>query len=239
VTADHGRVVRFSVVLPVYNEPDVERVVRDVVAMLDDVVPDAGEVVVVDDGSTDGTPAVLDRLARELAMVEVLTQVPNQGHGPALLRGFDAARGEWIGHLDSDDQIPAAELARCWNARDGYQLVLGNRADRNDPPHRLVLSAVVRQFVRVLARRRLRDANVPCKVLTRELWQEVRPLVPGDTFAPSIALAVVAARRGRPILVLDVTHRARRSGETTLKPGRLARAVLRSTRQTAAIARRA
>ena len=239
MTADDTGAVRLSVVLPVYNEPGVEGVVRDVVAMLDDVVPGAGEVVVVDDGSTDDTPAVLDRLQAELAIVRVLHQVPNQGHGPALLRGFDASRGEWIGHLDSDDQIPAAELARCWAARDGSELVLGNRAERHDPPHRLVLSAVVRQYVSVLARRRLRDTNVPCKVFTRELWQQVRPVIPDGTFAPSIALAVVASRQGRPIRVLDVEHRARETGQTTLKPLRLARAVLRSTRQTAAIARRA
>ncbi|HRA34093.1 MAG TPA: hypothetical protein PK748_04170, partial [Acidimicrobiales bacterium] len=64
------------------------------------------------------------------------------------------------------------------------------------------------------------------------------PLVPADTFAPSLALVVVAFRRGRAVRVLEVRHQARLEGETTLRPARLARAVGRSTLQTVAVARR-
>ncbi len=227
-----------SVVLPVYNEPGIERVVREVVALVDDLAPGRGEVLVVDDASTDDTPSTLARLAAELPTLVVLRQEVNQGHGPALLRGFGAARGDWIGHLDTDDQIPTTELGRLWAAREGADLVLGSRVRRHDPRHRLVLTAFTRALVGRLAGTPVHDANVPCKLFTRDLWAEVAPLVPADTFAPSLALVVVASRRGRTVRTLEVRHQARAEGETTLRPARLARAVVRSTAQTVAVARR-
>ncbi len=228
---------RLSVVLPVYDEaPAIEAVVRDVTAVARDLARGECEVVVVDDGSSDGTGAILDRLAGELPEVHVVHQPANRGHGPALLAGFDRATGRWIAHLDSDDQIPAGELKRLWAGRDDAALVLGVRAQRADPTHRLVLSRVVRRAVAVLAGRPIRDANVPCKLIAADLWREVRPLLADDTFAPSIALAIVAARRGRPIREAVVAHRARASGTSSLRPLRLAAAVVTAGRQATALA---
>src|SRR5690606_26510698 len=138
----------------------------------------------------------------------------------------------------TDDQIPTRELGRLWAAREGADLVLGNRVEREDPRHRLVLTRLVRAVAGALAGQTIPDSNVPCKVFTAELWHEVRPLIADDTFAPSVALAVVASRRRRVVRVIEVSHRARSAGETTLKPIRLARAVLRSARETMAVARR-
>jgi glycosyltransferase involved in cell wall biosynthesis len=229
--------LELTVVVPVYNEaPAIEGVLRDVVAVARGLARGGSEVIVVDDGSSDGTGAIVQRLADELDEVQVVRQPTNRGHGPALLAGFDRARGQWIAHLDSDDQIPAKELASVWDERDGAALVLGVRTDRDDPRHRLVLSAVVRRLVGMLAGRPIRDANVPCKLMTAELWREVRPLLADDTFAPSIALALVAARRGRRVREVPVAHRARATGASSLRPVRLARAVARAGAQTVGLA---
>ena len=228
--------IELSVVLPVYNEPGIEAVVREVAALVERLAPNAGEVLVVNDGSTDQSGAIADALATELPTVRVLHQDPNQGHGPALLRGFDEAAGRWIGHLDTDDQIPATELERLWAVRDGHSLVLGSRVRRHDPRHRLVLTWFVRGLVRGLAGRPIHDANVPCKLVTKELWAEVRPDLADDTFAPSLALAIIASRRGEPIRVVEVAHQARTQGVSTLKPLRLASVVLLATRQTMRVA---
>ncbi|HMG44799.1 MAG TPA: glycosyltransferase family 2 protein [Acidimicrobiales bacterium] len=228
--------LELTVVVPVYDESEtIEAVVREVVVVADELAPGRCEVVVVDDGSTDGTGALVDVLAAELPEVQVVHQV-NRGHGPALLVGFDRARGRWIGHLDSDDQIPAKELAGLWSERAGADLVLGVRTDRDDPQHRLVLSAVVRRLVGLLAGRPVRDANVPCKLFRADLWAEARPLLPDDVFAPSIALALVAARQGHVIQEVPVAHRARTAGASTLRPLRLARAVATATGQTLTLA---
>lgn len=221
-----------SVVLPVYNEPSIDKVVREVAALVEELVPGAGEVIVVDDGSTDATGSTVDALAYELPSVRAVHQVPNQGHGPALIRGFEESKGRWIGHLDTDDQIPARELARLWDARHGQSLVIGDRHPRRDPTHRLVLTAAVRLVVSALCGRWVRDPNAPCKLLTRQLWAEARPSVPPDTFAPALSVVILAARWNRPMRSLPVAHRARASGESSLKPLRLARGVAMATAQT-------
>jgi dolichol-phosphate mannosyltransferase len=224
-----------TVVVPVYNEaPSIDAVVRDAVDVARDIAGDRAEVLVVDDGSTDATAAIVDALADELPELRVVHQ-SNAGHGPALLTGFDLAAGQWLGHIDSDDQIPAKELAGLWAGRGDAALVLGVRVDRDDPRHRLVLSRQVRRLVSALAGRPVRDPNVPCKLFAAELWRETRPLLAHDTFAPSISLVLVAARRGRQITEVPVVHRARATGRSSLRPLRLAHAAASATRQTVAL----
>lgn len=232
--------IELSLVLPAHNEAaGIEAVVREVAKTAELLAGRRAEVLVIDDGSTDDTGAILDRLASELPAVEVIHQVPNRGHGPALLRGFDQARGRWIGHLDTDDQIPTGELERLWAVRDGAELVLGVRTDRADPRYRLALSAVVRGLVAALAGGHgVRDANVPCKLIRRDLWLEVRPWLADDTFAPSVALSMAASRWRRPIREVAVEHRPRAHGASSLNPRYLAHAVFLSTRQTVALAAR-
>jgi glycosyltransferase involved in cell wall biosynthesis len=230
--------VALSVVLPAHDEEAaIEGVVRDVVATVRSLVDGAGEVLVIDDGSTDRTGAILDALAQELDEVSVVHQRPNRGHGPALRTGWERARGDWVGHLDTDDQIPADQLALLWPQRDGADLVLGIRTDRDDPRHRLLVTKVLRALVGRLAGQPIRDANVPCKLVAADLLAEALPLMPPDTFAPSVGLAVVAARRGRVVRQVPVVHRARPHGTSSLKPLRLASALWTSTRQTVALAR--
>lgn len=230
--------VDLSLVLPAHDEEaGIEAAVRDAVAAARRIAPGAAEVIVVDDGSTDGTGAILDRLADELEELDVVHRRPNRGHGPALLLGFDRARGRWIAHLDTDEQIPADQLERLWPERERAPLVLGIRTDRADPRHRLVVTAAVRTLVSALARQRLRDANVPCKLIDRDLWASVRPLLPDDTFAPSVALAVATARRGQAIVQVPVRHQARAHGSSSLHPVKLVRALGLAARQTVALAR--
>ena len=77
-----------------------------------------------------------------------------------------------------------AELAQLWNRRRECDLGLGVRAERHDPAHRLALSFLVRIATSLLAGRRLEDANTPFRLLRRDVWADLRPLVPDDTAAP-------------------------------------------------------
>jgi len=68
---------------------------------------------------------------------------------------------------------------------------------------------------------RLRDANVPFKVFRRELWLEAAPLIPADTLAPSLFLAVFAASRDRRIATIEIPHRARETGVVSIRRWKL------------------
>jgi dolichol-phosphate mannosyltransferase len=226
-----GAVADLSVVVPVYNEAgSIETLVRDfereLVPLLDSV-----EVIVVDDASTDETPQILARLAAERPWLDVQHAERNGGHGASVMRGLRRASAEWIFQIDSDGQFVVAEFPLLWERRSDADLVLGVRAERHDPTHRLLLTRVVRLAASLLAGRRIRDVNTPFRLLRRSLWSELEPQIAPDTLAPNILVTLGAAVRGRRMVSVPVTHLARERGTSTLRALRLVRFSLRGLGQ--------
>src|SRR5690606_284818 len=83
---------------------------------------DDWEVIVIDDGSRDRTPEVLDELTKLCPRLRVVTHARNRGYGGALRSGFAAARKEWVFYTDGDAQYDVCELPLLWAARDGVEL---------------------------------------------------------------------------------------------------------------------
>jgi glycosyltransferase involved in cell wall biosynthesis len=209
-----------SIICPAYNEQGaiadaVADVVRDVFA----VVPDA-ELIVVDDGSRDRTGEILDTLAASEPRLRVVHK-PNGGHGPALRTGLDAAKGSWLMLIDSDRQLPLSNFRALWAAAQAGDGAFAIRQHRDDPRLRLILTRIIRHSLTLLFGVRLRDANVPFKVFRRELWLEAAPLIPADTLAPSLFLAVFAASRDRRIATIEIPHRARETGVVSIRRWKL------------------
>jgi len=230
--------VTVSVVMPVYNEAiGVGEVVADIVTHILDTVA-GSELITVDDRSTDDTAAVLAGLAAADPRITVLVNDVNMGHGRSVRRAMDASTGAWIFHLDSDGQVDVGEFGLLWQRRDDSDLVLGVRVTRHDPLHRLLLTRVTRATVSALARRRVRDANVPFKLIRRELFEHLAPAIPSTAFAPSILIVLGAHRAGARVTEVETTHLPRRHGRSTLRLGRLADAVRRSTAETVGFSRR-
>lgn len=222
-----------SVVMPAYNEEDaIERAVEDVRAHVLAVVP-AAELVVVDDGSRDRTPLLLDRIAARDERVRVIHQ-PNGGHGRALITGLDAATGDFVLLIDSDRQIPLDVFEPLWSVARRSDGVFGVRARRHDPAIRLLLAALIRRAVSWMFAVRVRDANVPFKILRRSIWLEARESIPPDTLAPSLFLALFVRWRGYDVPDHDVPHRARQTGEVSIHGWRLLRFCTRAFVQLAA-----
>jgi dolichol-phosphate mannosyltransferase len=215
-----------TVVMPAYNEEGaIEAAVDEVRREILDRIASA-DCLVIDDGSTDATGALVDRIAEVDPRVRVIHQA-NAGHGAALRSGMDRASGDWLFLLDSDRQIPTQAFWALWDARDGRDLLMGVRARRQDPLIRAVLSRVIRATVRVFFGVQLRDANVPFKLIRRTVWESARAVIPEGMLAPSLFLAVFARVRGDVVLELEVPHRARQSGVGSLRWARLARFSLR------------
>jgi|KBSSwiStaDraftv2_1062776.scaffolds.fasta_scaffold541075_2 glycosyltransferase involved in cell wall biosynthesis len=229
--------IPLSVVMPVYNEEEaiplaVEDVQRDV---LDHVT--GAELVVVNDGSRDGTGAILDGLGAKDARIHVIHQ-QNRGHGGALMAALDAARGEHVFLIDSDRQIPLSEFGAAWaQIQAGRQGVFGVRRRRHDPALRLYLSAFVRRSIHVMFGTRIVDANVPYKLLKRTIWLDAQPCIPAGTLAPSLFLAIFAKRRGYDIVELDVIHKERDTGEVSIRRFKLLKFCARAFQQMVAFRR--
>jgi dolichol-phosphate mannosyltransferase len=119
-------------VLPTFDEAEnVERIVRAADAVLAQAAPDGHRILVVDDDSPDGTGAIADRLADELATVQVLHRTERRGLGPAYLHGFDVALeggAAFVLEMDADFSHDPADLTRLLAAaQDECDLTLGSR----------------------------------------------------------------------------------------------------------------
>jgi dolichol-phosphate mannosyltransferase len=209
--------IPLTVIMPVYNEQDaIADAVGDVRQHILDAIPGA-ELVVVNDGSRDRTPALLDDIAARDPRVRVIHQA-NAGHGGAVMAGLASAQGDYLFLIDSDRQIPLDGFGAAWTAvQGGRDAVFGVRRRRYDPRVRLYLTKVIRSVVDAMFGVRLDDANVPYKLMRRSLWEEARPFIPPGTLAPSLFLAIVTRLRGRDILELDVPHKERNTGEVSIR----------------------
>ena len=224
--------------MPVYNEEGA------IVAAVDEVrkyvlslVPES-ELVVVDDGSRDGTGRLLDAAAASDPRIKVIHQ-PNGGHGAALLTGLKAATGDHLFLIDSDRQIPLDEFKAAWSEIvAGRDAVFGVRRRRYDPVLRLYLTRLVRHSVNMLFGINLHDANAPYKLFKRGIWTDVRECVPDGTLAPSLFLAIAAKSRGYDIREIDVTHKERDTGEVTLRKFKLLKFCARGFGQMLGLIRR-
>lgn len=214
-----------SVIMPAYNEAgSIAEAVADVLRHVCPAVPSC-EIIVVDDGSRDETPAILARLARTEPRLRVVTQA-NAGHGPALLRGLAEAQGEVLLLLDSDRQIALDGFAVHWAMLQdqGLLALIGIRRPRQDPPHRLIITRLMRAAIRLSFGHSPQDAGVPYKLLRRAAWDEAAHLIPPGAWIPSVLTAILLLRR-HPDQVKEVVvrHLPRDTGRSALNYRRLAR----------------
>jgi glycosyltransferase involved in cell wall biosynthesis len=211
-----------SAVLPAYNEVAViaETVRRTHAALAASGVATT-EVIVVDDGSNDGTGDAARAVAADLGSTRVLTHPHNLGYGAALSSGFEAARGEAVWLLDSDGQFDPADLGLLLDLWEPGSLVAGYRARRRDPWPRRLNHAAFFTMVRALTGPSLRDVNCAYKLFARDLGVGLHST--GAMISTELALR--ARDRGRRIVEVAVPHHPRTTGSATgARPAVVARA---------------
>ncbi len=206
LTGDHG--IDVSLVVPVYNEGGtIEASLAEWLVVLTDRGLRA-ECVVVDDGSTDGTPDILCALAARDPRIRLHRQV-NAGHGAALLAAYRRARGHWVVQIDGDDEIGASSFEALWAARVPGGMVLGRRAPRERAPVRRVVSRVAATWFGWATGVAANDVNVPYRLLPRERLADFLAVAPDRLVAPNLALSILAGVRGWEFREVPVVERAR------------------------------
>jgi len=208
--------VGISVVVPAYNEAEsIPELHRELVAVLESMGK-SWEVLYVDDGSRDGTLAVLEGLAVADPRVRVASFRRNFGKSAALAVGFRLARGELVATMDADLQDDPAELARLAAALDeGYDLVSGWKQNRQDPPSKTLPSRLFNAVTSRVAGIKLHDFNCGLKLYRHEVSQSL--VVYGELHRFLPALAHWAGFR---VGEIAVHHRARRYGTSKFGPAR-------------------
>jgi hypothetical protein len=196
--------VEVSVVLPAYDEEEtIEETVRISLSTLASFLPEESfEVIVAEDGCSDRTPEIADRLAREDARVRHFHSDERLGRGGALERAFEAARGDTLVYYDTDlatDMRHLEELVESVRT-EGYDVATGSRrmpgARQPRETERGVASDGYNTLVRTVLRSDLRDHQCGFKAFDREVLFALLPAVGDDHWFWDTEILVKAQRRG-------------------------------------------
>ncbi|MFN3197630.1 MAG: glycosyltransferase family 2 protein [Bradymonadia bacterium] len=230
-------VLDLSVVIPVYNEEEsLPKLVEELHAALDPTGM-TYELILVDDGSRDGSYRWLKKAAAKDEALTVIRFRRNFGQTAALQAGLDAARGELIATMDADLQNDPHDIPMMIKVLheglegspegadpefEGYDMVAGWRADRQDAfINRRLPSIIANRIISKTTKVRLHDYGCTLKVMRRALAKEIRLYGEMHRFIPAVASWI-----GATVAEVKVNHRARQFGTSKYGIGRTTRVIL-------------
>lgn len=202
-----------SVVIPAYNEAaSVRTVVMEYEGVLRKL-PGDFEIIVVDDGSTDGTRAIAEK-----AGAHVIGPPSNMGYGHSLRRGIRAARHEWILITDADNTYPADAAAQLLEIAEHYDMVVAARSGRHfhGGPLRRVARLLLVLLASFVTGRHIPDVNSGLRVFRRDLVLRYFDILStGFSFSTGLTLAMMGDGLG--VHFIRSEYRSR-SGQSKIRP---------------------
>jgi len=216
------REIAVSIVVPLYNE---EQNVPLLYAELRAVMESLGEeyeIILVDDGSEDNTPALLEDLQAKDDRIVAVWLRRNFGQTAALSAGFDQARGKVVVTLDGDLQNDPADIPQLLEKSKDYDVVSGWRVNRQDPfLSRRLPSIIANWVISKVTGVHLHDYGCTLKAYRREVIQGIRLYGEMHRFIPAIA-----SWMGTSIVEVPTHHRPRRFGKSKYGISRIVRVIL-------------
>jgi dolichol-phosphate mannosyltransferase len=216
----------FWLTLPTYNEVgNIGRLVQAVHAELERIMPGDFHVLIVDDGSPDGTGEVADRLAAELPEVSVLHRTVKEGLGRAYLAGFEhavASGAQLVGVMDADFSHDPAHLPALLEAAGTSDIVLGSRYVDGGrivdwPPLRRLLSRGGSLYARALLGVHVRDLTGGFKIIRREVLEAIEPgTLRSQGYVFNIELTYRAIVLGFTVTEIPIVFRDRTEGRSKM-----------------------
>src|SRR5690606_9965385 len=200
-----------SLFLPVMDEEENLRPMHAKIAAALDELGKTAEVIYVDDGSTDGSLAVLKEIAAADGRVRVISLRRNYGQTAAMAAGIDAAKGEILIPMDADLQNDPADIARLLDKlNEGYDVVSGWRKDRQDKlVSRKIPSQIANRIISWIGGVPLHDYGCSLKAYRRDVIQDVKLYGEMHRFIP-----IYASWAGARVTEIPVDHHARTMGRS-------------------------
>lgn len=209
--------INISIVIPCYNEAE------GVTDSLNEVCKalrkhDDFEIITVNDGSLDETPAILDKYASQYSYVRVIHNESNFGYGASLKRGIREAEGDLIIITDSDGTYPASSIPKLLEELKEYDMAIGARIGPNVevPLVRRPAKWVLLRYARWMARADIKDLNSGLRAFRKRDALHFFPLLPeGFSFTSTITLAMHV--NGMRVTYLPINYR-KRIGRSSIRP---------------------
>lgn len=218
----HGHLKLMSVVIPARDEEGcIASTVRHLNLELGlQKVPH--EIVVVDDGSSDRTWAILEDCMKSIPELRAVQNEGPHGFGRAIAKGLDSFRGDCVAIMMADESDDPRDVVRYWNELNkGVDCVFGSRFQTGGgvidyPRFKLMVNRLANLFIRMLFRHGLNDTTNAFKAYRREAIEGIRPIL-SPHFNITVELPLKAIVRGYTFTVIPITWRNRRTGEAKLK----------------------
>jgi dolichol-phosphate mannosyltransferase len=213
--------MKLSVVIPAHNEAgSIAETVRTTIDALEGASIEH-EILVIDDASVDGTPAVVEALAAEHPQVICLGSHHPRGFGFAVRSGLERFTGDAVALMMADGSDDPADLVRYHELLEqGYDCVFGSRFMAGSkiydyPRPKLVVNRMANWFIRVLFRHHFNDTTNAFKAYRREVIATIQPLL-SNHFNLTVEIPLKAVVRGHSFAVIPISWRNRTSGQSKL-----------------------
>ncbi len=228
------RLRSLSVVMPAHNEAEnIEAAILDALEAAS-LVADRYEVVVVDDGSTDATAAIVTGMACAYGdSVRLIRNEQNMGYGPTVRRAWAAARMDWVLFTDSDCQFELAEVVDLVPLTDGADMVTGWRKNRQDPWLRRFNAHLFNLAGRLTFGTGVKDIDCAFKLMRTATLRALD--LTANSAMVNTELLYQARQHGITVAEIPVTHRERRFGQAS---GGNIKVIARALREFVAMRRR-
>lgn len=215
-----------SAFFPAYNDAgSIEKLVNAAALLLPRLSNDF-EIVVVNDGSTDGTARVLERLQRRYSNLKVIHHGANRGYGAALITGFANCSKDLIFYTDGDGQYDVGELPKLLAVlSDDVQVVTGFKIMRSDPGYRILTGHIYRDIVRFMFHLKVRDVDCDFRLFRRHILKNIQ--LSCDSGVICVELIKKCQLRHYRIVELPVHHYHRAFGHSQFfSPKHLSRVLI-------------
>ncbi|MDD5148288.1 MAG: glycosyltransferase family 2 protein [Candidatus ainarchaeum sp.] len=201
-----------SVFFPAYNDSaTIGKLAADAVALLRKEKRDF-EIIIVNDGSRDDTPKIIDGLAKKYPEVKAIHHKKNRGYGGALKTGFENARKDLIFYTDGDGQYDVKELKILLDNLGGFDGVNGYKIKRNDAAYRIILGDIYRRFVKFFFALKLMDIDCDFRLFKRKIFDKVK--LESNTGVICVEMVKKIEAGGYKIKEVPVHHYPRISGNS-------------------------
>lgn len=202
--------IEISIIVPVYNE---EESIKELLFKIEDVfkrVNKTHEIIFIDDGSTDKTFDILKELPQTSLNLRVIRFRRNFGKSAALTAGFEYAKGDFIITMDGDLQDDPQEIPNFLEkAKEGYDLVVGWKANRKDPVGKKIASIIFNKLAIFLTGVKIHDSNCCFKIFKNDVVKNIRLHGELHRYIPALA-----HWQGYKISEIKVNHRQRKYGKS-------------------------
>ena len=215
-----------SVLLPVYNEVKVvSNILRDYHEKICKKLP--AQLIVAEDGSTDGTKELLSSLRNELPII-VHSYPERKGYAKAAIDALKSCNSDWVFFSDSDGQYYPVDFWKLWKYHDDFDMIIGRKVHRNERAHRIILAKGFHKLVNWTFGLNLHDADCGFRLIRKEVIRSVIDKIRFLDYSFWAEFSIRTCLEGFKICEVPINHGSRLYGNTQIyKPSKIAAIVIK------------